>query len=169
MTEKLARRGVAVPAAYHADPLRTTAVRDVMTAEVATITVGTPASAAEALGRQAGHRTFPVVDRWGGLVGIVGRSDLLDAPDPTAPVEAVATAAVVTVGPDEVLHTALRRMVDEDVDHLPVVADGRVVGMFTRSDLLKARARQFEHDHPEAGWLAALPRVTPRARRGSLG
>ena len=46
MTEKLARRGVSVPGAYHPDPLRGTPVRTVMQREV--VTIGADADVAEA-------------------------------------------------------------------------------------------------------------------------
>jgi len=49
------------------------------------------------------------------------------------------TRYVVTVSPQDSAAEALHRMLDEDVEHLPVVDDGRLVGICTRTDVLKAR------------------------------
>jgi signal-transduction protein with cAMP-binding, CBS, and nucleotidyltransferase domain len=52
-------------------------------------------------------------------------------------------------------------MVDEAVEHVPVVEEGRLVGICTRTDLLKLRRRQFDLEERQDG-LAA------RALRGRL-
>ena len=59
---------------------------------------------------------------------------------------------MVTVEADDSVLHALRLMLDEDVDHLPVVDGGRLVGMCTRTDVLHARGRQLEHERPQPGW-----------------
>jgi len=51
----------------------------------------------------------------------------------------IVTRYVVTVSPQDSAAEALHRMLDEDVEHLPVVDDGRLVGICTRTDVLKAR------------------------------
>lgn len=51
------------------------------------------------------------------------------------------TSDVQTVGPDETIHEAARRMARHDVSRLPVIADGRVVGMISRSHIVLALAR----------------------------
>lgn len=51
-------------------------------------------------------------------------------------------ADVHTTRPDEAIHEAAKRMAAEGVSRLPVVdADGQVVGMFTRQDVVRALAR----------------------------
>lgn len=44
--------------------------------------------------------------------------------------------AVVTVGPDDTLDTAFKRMRGADVSQLPVLSDGRLVGIVDESDLV---------------------------------
>ncbi|MDZ4374339.1 MAG: cystathionine beta-synthase [Phenylobacterium sp.] len=44
----------------------------------------------------------------------------------------------VTVGPDDTLLTAYKRMRDADVSQLPVLDDGRLIGLVDESDLLEA-------------------------------
>jgi hypothetical protein len=59
-------------------------------------------------------------------------------------------------------------MVDEGVEHVPVVDGGRLVGICTRTDLLEVRRRQFRLERPQAGAGArlALARRVERVRPG---
>jgi H+/Cl- antiporter ClcA/predicted transcriptional regulator len=160
MTEKLARRGVTVPSAFHADPLRITRVRAVMTANAATIPATATLATVEEVFRLSRHSAYPVVDDAGHLVGIVSRDDLLDLDDPSTPVMHIASTEVITIGADDDLQTALSRMIEEAVDHLPVVDHERLLGICTRTDILQARIRQNDHEHPEHGWLKRRPRAS---------
>jgi CBS-domain-containing membrane protein len=75
----------------------------------------------------------------------------------------------VTVGPADTAQTALRIMVDEQVEHVPVVAvDGdRLVGICTRTDLLKVRRRQLDLERPQAGLAYRLNRNGLRPAAGA--
>jgi chloride channel protein, CIC family len=172
MTEKLRRRGLRVHTDYEVDVLRTTSVRDVMSTDVealrATATVG------EARSRflDGGHGAYPILAADGSLLGIVSRGDLLrsaDARDGARPLSEVASPDVVTVAPEDDLLTALRLMLDEDVEHLPVVDGGRVVGICTRTDILGARRRQFEHERPQLGWRRSNGRRSAARRAAADG
>ena len=48
------------------------------------------------------------------------------------------TAPAVTIDADRPLREAAARMVDDKVNRLPVVHDGRLVGIVTRADLVRA-------------------------------
>lgn len=153
MTEKLARRGLRVQTEYEVDVLRTTAVRDVMTREVQTL----PATATVGDARrklQAGiHSAYPLVDADGRCLGMVSRGDLLRRPaEDSEPVAAVASRDVVSVSPDDAVFRALQRILEEEVEHLPVLENGRLVGICTRSDVLRTRRRQFELERRQPGW-----------------
>jgi signal-transduction protein with cAMP-binding, CBS, and nucleotidyltransferase domain len=75
---------------------------------------------------------------------------------------------VVTVHPAAQAHTVLRIMLEEAIEHVPVVEDGALVGISTRADLLKVRRRQLEHERPKAGLAArvsnhgTIQRLRPR-------
>ncbi len=99
------------------------------------------------------HSAFPIADDDAHVVGIVSRGDLLDDVDPAAPVTEVAAGDVVTISANTPLQAALSTMVEAGVDHLPVVEEGRLVGICTRTDVLTVRARQLEHERLEHGWL----------------
>lgn len=146
MTEKLRRRGIRVGRHYGADPFAGTAVSAIMTTAVESIPAG--ATVGEARRRFAApdtHGAYPVVEG-NRLVGIVSRGDLLrdDCPD-DEPIVEHASTGVVTVLESDSAQTALAKMVDEGVEHVPVLdAAGALVGICTRTDLLKVRRDQME-------------------------
>ncbi len=153
MTEKLSRRGVAVPAGFHVDPLRTATVEEVMSRDVVTLLCDASPSDIADVFRGHRHSTYPVIDRDGRLVGIVDSSDLLERSDAHSAID-LATTDVVIATPGETLQVALSRMVEEGVDHLPVCDRGTVVGICTRTDVLQAQIRQRDHEKTEVGWLS---------------
>jgi chloride channel protein, CIC family len=166
MTEKLARRGVVVPQRYAPDVLQVHSVREAMTKGVETLPEdGTLADARRVL-ENGGHGAYPLVDENLALAGIVTRGDLLvrDLADGT-PVKEIATADVVTVRPDDTLLTVLERITEDGVDHVPVVDHDRLVGICTRTDLLRARSRYLEHERPQAGWRPRFGRAARNGRR----
>src|SRR5262245_18182575 len=157
MTEKLARRNVTVPSEFRPDAMATTRVREVMTTQVSTL----PADAviADALEKfvSGKHSSYPIVNGDDECVGVVSRSDLLAVPaDDQTPLAEAFGGEVVTVRPSDTALAALHRMLDESVDHLPVVADDRLVGICTRTDLLRARQRLAEAERRQPGWISRL-------------
>ena len=50
----------------------------------------------------------------------------------------IMTADVITVGPDHTAQQCMQIMTDRRVRHLPVVEDGRVLGMLSIGDLVRA-------------------------------
>jgi H+/Cl- antiporter ClcA len=163
MTEKLARRGLRVMRDYAPDELQSALVRDAMTAQVAALpscaTVGDARDRIE----ESTHSAYPLVDEERHCVGIVSRQDLLaEGADDLDPVTKIASTDLVTVSPDDTLQTVLERIVDEHVEHLPVVdSSDHLVGICTRTDVLRARDRRRASDTTEPGWR-------PR-RRGRQG
>jgi H+/Cl- antiporter ClcA len=160
MTEKLARRGVVVPRRYAPDVLQVHSVREAMTTGVETLPEDAAIADARRVLENGGHGAYPMVDGDLALAGIVTRGDLLarDLPDGT-PVKEVATADVVTVRPDDALLTVLERITEEGVDHIPVVEHDRLVGICTRTDLLRARSRYLEHERRQEGWRPQFRRA----------
>ena len=58
----------------------------------------------------------------------------------------VMTAPAITVGPDEPAIGALSLMTRRRVRHLPVIEDGRVIGVVSIGDLVKYRIDRIEAD-----------------------
>jgi len=152
MTEKLRRRGLHVGRHYGVDPFSSARVGEIMTANV--ISLPSTATVGEARARFAGggHGAYPIVDGDDRLRGIVGRGDILgnDCGD-DEPLMSHASSDVVTVSATDRAQTALRLMIDESVEHLPVVSEGKLIGICTRTDLLKVRQRQLQHEQRDPG------------------
>jgi H+/Cl- antiporter ClcA/CBS domain-containing protein len=159
MTEKLTRRGLRVPSDFHADVMRTIDVRDVMTRDV--VTMPSHLTVADAVDhfREGHHSAYPVVDGAGLCIGILSRGDLLhnELDDSALLSEVAGDKEVISAVPSEPVIVALERMLDEGVEHLPVLGpDRRIVGICTRTDVLSARQRHFALDRRQTGWLRAL-------------
>ena len=145
MTEKIARRGVRVPAEYAADFLDQVSVRDALLArrrDAARRSAHQRRS--HALGPT--HQGFPVVDRDGRLVGVVTRRDLSTASRTTPRRRAHPPPPAVVF--DDML-AARRRRPHGARGHRPAAGgrarrSARVVGIITRSDLLSAHAQRLE-------------------------
>jgi acetoin utilization protein AcuB len=130
-------------------------VRDWMTADPQTVTAATPVMEAMQRLREGGYRRLPVV-RDGKLVGIVTDRDLKEATPSKATtlsvyelnyllskltIKEVMTAPVMTIGPDDAIEEAALVMETHRVSGLPVVDHGKLVGILTITDLLRAFVR----------------------------
>ena len=160
MTEKLRRRGLHVGRHYGVDPFASARVSDIMSEEVDTLPASATVGEARARFAAGGHGAYPIVDGQA-VVGIVARGDLLrEGCEDGELLTDHASRQVLTVAPAERAQTALQVMVDESIEHVPVVEDGALVGICTRTDLLKVRRRQYELERPQAGLAArALSRL----------
>jgi CBS domain-containing protein len=123
-------------------------VRDVMTPGVRTVSASQSlAEAAEVMkGEDVG--SVPVVEE-GRLAGIVTDRDIVTRAvaewrDPqTVKVEEVASHELVTVEPEQDLDEALALMARHQVRRLPVVEEGRLVGMLAQADVaLEAKEKK---------------------------
>ncbi|HEY2679142.1 MAG TPA: CBS domain-containing protein [Steroidobacteraceae bacterium] len=88
----------------------------------------------------------------GVLLGIISERDyarkviLKNRSSHDTPVGDIMTSPAVTVTPDETVHHCMQLMTEGRFRHLPVVKSGRVVGMLSIGDLVKAVIQeQTEH------------------------
>lgn len=78
------------------------------------------------------------------LVGIVSERDyarkviLQNRASANTPVREIMSAPVITVAPDDTTDTCMRICTEQRVRHLPVVDGGRIVGVVSIGDLVKA-------------------------------
>jgi len=139
-------------------------VKDVMTRDV--ISVGPTATLRDAAALLVTHRIsgMPVVAD-GAVVGVISRRDVMFKEQRPLEVDGwrarlvepfisraasrvdarvvsqAMTAPAVTIGPGTSIALAARRMLEEGVNRLPVIANGELVGMVTSSDLVRAFVR----------------------------
>jgi CBS domain-containing protein len=86
--------------------------------------------------------------------GIVSERDIvrnLNGDDSVlgSPVSQIMTAAVHTVGPDDLLETTRRLMTEHRVRHVPVVADGALAGIVSIGDVVKSHIDQVEFERDQ--------------------
>ena len=91
-----------------------------------------------------------VLDERGGLAGVLSERDIIREVAARGAaclgdrVNAAMTRDVITARMDETLDEGLERMTDRRIRHLPVVADGRLVGIVSIGDLVKHRIMAAE-------------------------
>ena len=121
-------------------------IQDVMSKDVIHVAPATTVAAAREKLRIGEIHHLVVVDG-GRVAGVIAGSDL-PAGDDDKPVRAVMTSNVVTIGPDATLRHAAGIMRGRAVGCLPVISEGRLVGIVTTSDLLTALAKGEIHTNP---------------------
>jgi acetoin utilization protein AcuB len=127
-------------------------VHERMSKHPMTVTPSTKVEGALKRMRDAKVRRFPVVDDDGKLVGIVSEKDLLyAAPSPATSlsiyelhylysrisIDQVMTKDVITVEDEAPIEEAARIMVDNKLGGLPVMREGKLVGIITETDVFK--------------------------------
>jgi len=140
-------------------------VYEVMTREAITVRPETPIQAAAELMVTCGVSGLPVVDDHGAVVGILSEGDLIVRQKPREHVPwwrvffddgerlareyrkamgttaaEVMTRSVICVSPDLPIEAAAVILDERRIRRLPVVRDGRLVGIVSRGDLIKALA-----------------------------
>jgi Predicted signal-transduction protein containing cAMP-binding and CBS domains len=115
-------------------------VEQLMTTDLVTVTPdeGVESAAGTILEKKAG--SLVALDGDDELSGILTCTDLTElVSDGSVPAEATVgdymTADVTTVDPEESIQDAAVKMITGQIQHLPVVDDGEVVGMLSTTDL----------------------------------
>ena len=136
-------------------------IRDIMSKSV--ISIGPDTDVATARERlRAGEVGHLIVVQDKRVVGVVARQDVAVAGD-GMPVASVMSRDVATIAPEATLRRAAGIMHGRAIGCLPVVDDGRVVGIVTTSDLLTAIAKGEIHAAPPDGRVI-LRKRGPRKR-----
>ncbi len=176
MTEKIARRGVRVPAEYAADYLEQVAVGDVCSREVVSLRASqTLAEVRPWLNDGAPetrHQGFPVVDGAGRVYGVLTRRTLLDPQwHYTQTLGELVTREPIAVNESHSLREAADHMVAEKVGRLVVVGKDdprKLVGILTRGDILAAHARRLREAREPSRHLRFRDGLKPRPSPDNL-
>jgi CBS domain-containing protein len=127
-------------------------VKDLMTHRPRSVSAATPLRDAALDMVRAGVAGLPVVDEGGRVVGMLSQRELLQhlltnylqrgghAPPPGAgakTVRDVMTRQVLCVSPEQPVAEVAAMMTNKDVDRVPVVREGRLIGFLTRGDIVR--------------------------------
>jgi CIC family chloride channel protein len=121
------------------------------------------------------HRGFPVVDG-GKLVGIVTQTDLANASkrnfSDKSLLKEFMTAQPITVKAGDTLSEVLHRLNRYNLSRLPVTEGKRLVGIITRSDIIRAESDRLsggtaQGPHPEPSYVVYQTR-SPQIGNGRL-
>jgi CBS domain-containing protein len=131
-------------------------IRELMTGGVITVQPETPVLEARDLMTRERIRHLLVTEPNGALGGIVTDRDIrLNLPSRATSLSVweinhlltkltvgeVMTRSVITIGPDRPARDGARIMLDHKIGALPVVENGRLVGIITETDLVRAFVR----------------------------
>jgi CBS domain-containing protein len=148
-------------------------IDELMTRDVLTVTPETSLKEVAALLAERRISGLPVCDETGAVVGVISEADILrkeqgltphhgrllgwltDEPNGDGPQAQASTAGAVMTTPALTIRRtasaseAARRMVERQVNRLPVVEQGKLVGIVTRADLVRAFTRSDEEIEQE--------------------
>ncbi|MDW7652022.1 MAG: CBS domain-containing protein, partial [Bacillota bacterium] len=119
-------------------PVKT--ARDIMSVPVRTISPDTSVDKARERMLRYGHSGFPVTEEDGRLVGIISRRDLEKASHHGlghAPVKGYMSKRPQTVSVDTPVRHIQERMIEHNIGRLPVTDGEDIVGVVTRTDVLR--------------------------------
>ncbi len=129
------------------------------------VTTSAAASIAGAIDTLARHKigALVVVDENDRISGIVSERDIVraiagqGAAALSTPLSTVMTHTVVTCGESETVNDVMTRMTRGRFRHLPVVENGRLTGIISIGDVVKARIEQVEREAEDMrAYIAAV-------------
>jgi CBS domain-containing protein len=121
------------------------------------ITASTAMSVSDAIHTLAEHKigAIVVVEDRDRVIGIISERDIVRAIARIGskaldePVSSIMTREVVTCRENETINRVMSRMTRGRFRHLPVVEEGRLVGLVSIGDVVKARIEEIEHEAEE--------------------
>ena len=112
---------------------------DIMSYPVETVNHNTPVEEVANMLRTLGCTGMPVVNDEGCPVGVISRRDFRKVKKDKqmqSPIKAFMSRKVIFISPDKGAVEAARLMIRHDIGRIPVVEDGRIIGIVTRSDVM---------------------------------
>ncbi|HWP95803.1 MAG TPA: CBS domain-containing protein [Syntrophomonadaceae bacterium] len=124
--------------------------RDIMSSPVKTVPGSTSMEEAGKIMLRYGHTGMPVVEDEQ-MVGVISRRDVDKARIHDlghAPVKGFMSTRVVAVDPQTPLAEVQKLMVEKDIGRLPVLEGGRLLGIVSRTDILRTlHGQDYPEDH----------------------
>jgi acetoin utilization protein AcuB len=117
-------------------------IKSLMITNPVTVTETASIQKAIELMKEKGFRHLPIVTKGNKLKGFVTLSNLKQGLIPAMVCDLTLSDLMITdpikVGPDDDLETAARLIYEHKISGMPVVKSGKVVGIITESDILRA-------------------------------
>ncbi len=113
-------------------------ISDLMSFPVDSVPPDAPMQEVASILNEKGYSGMPVMEG-DALVGIISRRDVDKVTKDfqwRSPVKAFMTRNVITVTPRHSVAEAMRVLIKNDIGRLPVIDDGRVIGILSRSDAM---------------------------------
>lgn len=166
LTEKIARRGRHILREYGVDPMERTHVEEVMSHDVVTVPANlTLGQVAERYFNQAqAFRSYPVVTADGRLIGLMERTTLQSASEKypaDTPLADVLEPPPAVALPHETCRVVAARLAALGLERVAVVTDlqeYRLVGVVSRSDLVKTARHFFAEEQTRERFIRWFPR-----------
>ncbi|MEG5160997.1 CBS domain-containing protein [Microcoleus sp. AT3-A2] len=134
--------------------------RELMSSPVRSIRPETSVGEAHRILLRYGHSGLSVVDADDRLAGIISRRDIdiaLHHGFSHAPVKGYMTPQLKTIAPDTLLPEIESLMVTYDIGRLPVLENGQLVGIVTRTDVLRELHQQKARDRGSSAEFSNCP------------
>ncbi len=112
---------------------------DIMSYPVVTVSDDTKVEEVAMMLRDLGCTGMPVVDKDEKIVGVVSRRDfkkIRKADHMQSPIKAFMSRKIITIEHDKSAIEAAKLMIKHDIGRIPVMEDGNIVGIITRSDAM---------------------------------
>ncbi len=139
-------------------------VEEFMTPSVVTVT---PSSTVMDASKLMSEKSIScvVVEEDGKPVGMVTERDITNLYskkecDDTTPVSKVMSSPVIFAGADSNIDYVVRNMIKNGIRRMPVVKDGKIVGIITESDIVRQLPDLIPRVKKTMGWDYVDPRVT---------
>ncbi len=123
--------------------------KDIMSYPVRVIKEDASISQVDKVLKKYGHSGIPIVDKAGGLVGIITRKDIDKAVShglSHAPVKGFKSRSVVKAGANNSIGKIQNLMIKNGIGRVPIMDKKRIIGIITRKDILRfLHGRSYEN------------------------
>ncbi|UTB31659.1 MAG: CBS domain-containing protein [Methanobacterium sp. ERen5] len=128
-------------------------VKEIMAKDIISVHVpGNRANALEIM-RKKKVSGLPVVKNGTDqLVGVLTRTDLVENPDEEQ-IALIMTRDIITASPDDSVKTVAEKMFNNNIRRIPIVEEGRLVGLVTASDLVNKALWKMEIQEPAEDYM----------------
>src|SRR5690242_18126571 len=129
--------------------------RDLMSRDIVTITPETTTRDAARILVENGIGVVPVVDETGAPLGIVSEADLIGSDraeplsDPTRTAREIMSFPLIAITENAEVHEIAHLLGGHRVQCLPVIRDERIIGIISRTDILRVLAADQDSGNRE--------------------